>query len=44
VVERSSGGERTLIAPVMSCISMVLVAGMYSGMRSLTIFPDYALV
>lgn len=42
MVEGSSGGERTLIAPVISCISMVLVAGMCSAMRPLTIFPDYA--
>jgi hypothetical protein len=41
VVEGSSGGERTLIAPVLSCISMVLVGGMCSGMRPLTIFPDH---
>lgn len=42
VVEESSGGERTLIAPVLSCISMVLVRVMCSGMRPLTIFPDHA--
>jgi hypothetical protein len=41
VVEGLSGGVRTLIAPVMSCISMVLGVGMYSAMRPLTIFPDY---
>jgi hypothetical protein len=34
VVEGLSGGERTLIAPVLSYISMVLVAGMYSAMRA----------
>jgi hypothetical protein len=42
VVEGSSGGERTLIAPVLSCVSMVPFAEMCSGMRPLTIFPDHA--
>ena len=42
MVEGLSGGERTLIAPVLSWISMVLVAGMNSAVQPLTIFPDYA--
>ena len=37
-----TGGERTLIAPVLFCISMVLVAGISSAGQPLTIFPDYA--
>jgi hypothetical protein len=34
VVEGLSGGERTLIAPVMSCISMVVVAGVCRAVRA----------
>lgn len=42
MVERSSGGERTLIAPVLFCISIVLIAGIYSAGQPLTIVLDYA--